>query len=207
MKRTLILPTSLVTTGLILLLLLATGCRLVSDEETTVVDEAIAAAMEVPAPVTTAQESALEFLRTSANHCVPPEGVQWHVKDQQTTTPAGYGAYRFSAEGCNITVSYPLAVESTAYHVSLTNDVTGFCWQAVIDDHGQILRTGVAADTEDAAGNPAASFCHDQEHTYEIRTLANGQQCGACVFSDGSACKAWDYFHGDCAPGDNPPGS
>ena len=186
--------------SLSLFLLLTTGCEQVAEEP---VVEA-ATEVEVPVPVAAAHESVLAFLRTSANHCVPPEGAQWKVSDRTAATPAGFGAYRFTADNCTITVSYP-AAGTTAYHVALNNAVTGFCWQAVVDEQGQILRTGVAADIEDAAGNPAATYCYQQGHTYEIRTLENGEKCGACVFSDGSACKAWDYFHGDCVPGENMP--
>lgn len=205
MKKHTLSTLLLFLTALSLFLLLASGCEQVGDEPVAAAVAEVAK-IEAPAPVAAAHESVLTFLRTSANHCVPPEGAQWQVSDRTAGTPAGFGAYRFSADNCRVTISYPLA-DTTAYHVALTNDVTGFCWQAVVDDHGQILRTGVAADTEDAAGNPAASYCHEQGHTYEIRTLENGQECGACVFADGSVCRAWDYFHGECAPGDNPPDS
>ena len=190
------------TVTLLLLLLFAGGCEQVAEDPAAppAVDAAV---VEVPAPVSTAHAAALQFLRTSANHCVPPAGAAWQIEERGEETPAGFAAYRFRADNCQITISYP-ETESTAYHVALTNEVTGFCWQAVVDAGGQILRTGVAADTEDAAGNPAATYCHRQGHTYEIRTLDNGQQCGACVFEDGSACKAWAYFQGECAPGEPP---
>ena len=54
----------------------------------------------------------------------------------------------------------------------------------------------------DAAGlpNPAAVFCQEQGHEYEIRTADDGSQCGVCVFADGSECDEWAFFRSECGP-------
>lgn len=51
--------------------------------------------------------------------------------------------------------------------------------------------------------NPAAVYCSEQGAEYEIREHEDGGQYGVCIFDDGSECDAWDFFRGDCAPGDN----
>jgi len=53
-----------------------------------------------------------------------------------------------------------------------------------------------------AAGlpNPAAVFCQEQGHEYEIRTADDGSQYGVCIFADGSECDGWAYFRGECGP-------
>ncbi len=48
-------------------------------------------------------------------------------------------------------------------------------------------------DTSTQLANPAATFCAENGHTYEIRDGAGGQT-GVCILSDGSEVDAWDYF-------------
>ncbi|MFQ5435789.1 MAG: DUF333 domain-containing protein, partial [Anaerolineae bacterium] len=75
--------------------------------------------------------------------------------------------------------------------------------QAVVNDNGRIIQTGSAAISETGLGNPSAVYCVEQGYQFEIFTLENGSQCGACVFPGGSFCRSWDYFHGDCRPNDH----
>lgn len=63
------------------------------------------AALEVPANVERAREAALDFMRVSANQCVPPEGTEWAASDGSDTAPDGYAIYRFHAQDCNIAVT------------------------------------------------------------------------------------------------------
>ncbi len=44
------------------------------------------------------------------------------------------------------------------------------------------------------AANPAATFCIDQGHGYEIRQDAEGNQYGVCKFKGGGEMDAWQYF-------------
>jgi hypothetical protein len=50
--------------------------------------------------------------------------------------------------------------------------------------------------------NPASVYCEEHGGVLEIRTDAEGNQAGVCVFPDGSECDEWAYFRGECAPGD-----
>lgn len=49
--------------------------------------------------------------------------------------------------------------------------------------------------------NPAAAYCEEQGHKYEIRTASDGSQSGVCIFADGSECDDWAYYRGECGPG------
>lgn len=158
--------------------------------------------ISIPAGVVMARNAVLEFLRTSANMCVPPAGVTWQASTDPDKTPEGFGVYRFTAEGCSITVAYALSPEGALYSVSVSNPVTGFCWEALVDGKGSVVRTGSAAHTE-PEGNPAAIYCAQQGNEYKIITTEEGAKCGACFFPDGSACKGWDYFFGECQQGEN----
>jgi putative hemolysin len=62
---------------------------------------------------------------------------------------------------------------------------------------------GECAPGEDAAGlpNPASAYCEEQGGTVEIRSDAEGNQYGFCVFADGSECDEWAYYRGECSPG------
>lgn len=53
------------------------------------------------------------------------------------------------------------------------------------------------------AANPAATFCINQGHAYEIRKDADGNQYGVCKFEGGGEQDAWEYFRVN-ATGANP---
>ncbi len=195
---------TLIVAVLALIVVFLTGCAQESEAAgTTAVSPAAETEIDVPAPVTAAREAALAFLREGANECVPSVVAKWQATTDPVNTPAGFSVYRFTSDECTITVSY--ALEPTAaplYHVALGDVGTGFCWQAVVNANGKIQKTGNAAAVEDGPGNPAALYCQAQGYEYEIRTNDDGTQCGECVFPDGSSCKSWSLFHGECQPGD-----
>lgn len=58
-------------------------------------------------------------------------------------------------------------------------------------------------DDEDQSNlpNPASVYCEEQGGTVEIRTDADGNQYGVCVFADGTECDEWAFFRGECAAG------
>ena len=45
--------------------------------------------------------------------------------------------------------------------------------------------------------NPASVYCTEQGNQLEIRTAADGNQNGVCVFSDASTCDEWAYYRGE----------
>lgn len=152
-----------------------------------------------PEEVLAARRAVLAFLRESANECVPPRGVIWESKPG--SAPQDFDVFRFDSEGCLMTVSYPLPpTESTLYHVTLHNSVSGFCWQANVDAEGEVVDTGTAAGMLPELANAAAAYCKEQGYTYEVQDQSDGQKCGQCVFEDGQSCNAWAYFQGMCAP-------
>ena len=46
--------------------------------------------------------------------------------------------------------------------------------------------------------NPAAVYCHALGYKYEIVTDDEGNQCGICIFPDGTACLGRDFYRGKC---------
>ncbi len=50
--------------------------------------------------------------------------------------------------------------------------------------------------------NPAAVYCEEQGGTIDIRTDAEGNQYGVCMFEDGSECDEWAFYRGECQPGE-----
>lgn len=48
--------------------------------------------------------------------------------------------------------------------------------------------------------NPASQYCEEQGGTVEIRDESGGQR-GVCVFDDGSECDEWEFYRGECEPG------
>lgn len=57
-------------------------------------------------------------------------------------------------------------------------------------------------DAQAGLPNPASVFCEEHDGELEIRTASDGGQHGVCMFEDGSECEEWDYFRGECQPGD-----
>jgi putative hemolysin len=167
--------------------------------------EATAVAVEVPDGVLRAQESVLTFMRTSANECVPPAGASWRV-EEDANPPAGYDVFRFRSDGCTMTITMPeQETEGMHYHVALGDGPTGFCWQAVVDSRGDVIKTGNAAQTDPTLGNPAETYCTQQGFRFEVVDLPVGGQCGMCVFDDGRMCNAWAFFHNACTLENAPP--
>lgn len=54
---------------------------------------------------------------------------------------------------------------------------------------------------EAGIANPASVYCEEQGGALDIRTDADGNEFGVCVFADGSECEEWAFFRGECAPG------
>jgi len=70
--------------------------------------------------------------------------------------------------------------------------------------NNKLLKSSSSGDEEvQQLANPASVYCVGQGGTLEIRTDSQGGQYGVCVFSDGSECEEWDYFNGECLPGEN----
>lgn len=163
-----------------------------------------ATAESVPAGVLNAREAVLDFLRQGANECVPPKQAGWRL-DDVPNPPDGFDVWRFLSGGCAMTITAAEApTDAPIYHVALGDGPTGFCWQAVVDDRGQILLTGNDAQSDPTLGNPAQAYCEQQGYTFEVVALDSGQLCGRCVFDDGRVCNAWAFFHGACTPENAP---
>jgi putative hemolysin len=46
--------------------------------------------------------------------------------------------------------------------------------------------------------NPASVYCTQKGNKLDIRTAADGNQTGICVFPDGRTCDEWAYYRGEC---------
>ena len=198
----LIKPARFLMLGLIMLLVgTAVGCSTTEEAEEPAAEEAVSE-VELPEEVMVVRDSALEHLRSIAQVCVPPEGTPWDSATNDDFADTGTSVYLFSAEECKLNISYPFpATEETLFYVAMRNATLDFCWQAFIDAEGEIQSTGYDA-VEPGMANPSALYCEEQGYVHEIRSAADGSQCGACVFSaaDDDVCNAWDYFYGNCGP-------
>lgn len=163
-----------------------------------------APADSVPEGVLAAREAVLAELREVVVECVPPKQATW-TQDDVPVAPEGYNVYRFLSSDCAITITVSQEpTDDPIYHVALGDGATGFCWQAIVNARGQILRTGAEAQTDPVFGNPAKNYCEANGFTFEMVALSSGQMCGRCTFDDGRSCNAWAYFHGACTPENAP---
>lgn len=154
---------------------------------------------EVPAAVIKARDAVLTFLRSDANCVVPPDGVRWNAVVGRA--PEGFTVYVFRAEQCFVSVAYPLSADAPTYHVGLTNQDIGFCWQASVNAQGKVVSTGTAAELMPELADAAATFCEEGGNAHTVEEQPDGTHCGVCTFPDGSHCKAWLYYQGVCEPG------
>lgn len=64
--------------------------------------------------------------------------------------------------------------------------------------------SGCGGDDEDdgdsGIANPASVYCVEQGGTVDIRTDADGNQTGVCVFPDGTEVDEWAYYRGEAEP-------
>ena len=190
----------LILSLLILLLTLGISCNTAEEAEPT--NAAETEEIELPDEVLVVRDSALDYLRTIAQVCVPPEDVPWQASTNDDFADTGTSIYLFSAEDCVLNVSYPSPIDdATMFYAALRNSTMDFCWQGFIDGEGNIQSSDYEA-VEPGLENPSAVYCEEQGYTFEIRTREDGKQCGACIFSEAEddVCNAWDYFYGSCAP-------
>lgn len=189
--------------AIILILCLTVSCGGEAEPEATGFTPT-APADSVPEGVLNAREAVLAEVREVAIQCVPPKQAKW-TQDEVPVPPEGYDVYRFLSSDCAITVTVSQEpTDDPIYHVALGDGATGFCWQAIVNRRGQILRTGSEAQTDPVFGNPAKNYCEANGYTFEMVTLSSGQMCGTCNFDNGLSCNAWAYFHGACTPENAP---
>lgn len=50
--------------------------------------------------------------------------------------------------------------------------------------------------------NPASVFCEENGGQVKLRTDETGAVAGVCILPDGSKCDEWEYYRGDCRPGE-----
>jgi hypothetical protein len=101
-------------------------------------------ATETPSPpeaspeVLAARDAALTFVREHFDEA-PAESLAW-VEERLTPEDVPGGAtWQYTAEGWVVTVSYAvLPPEWTVYHVSVTNESSGFEWEGRVDGSGRV---------------------------------------------------------------------
>ncbi|WP_298847088.1 DUF333 domain-containing protein [uncultured Ruegeria sp.] len=52
----------------------------------------------------------------------------------------------------------------------------------------------MAAGTKTSMPNPAATFCIENDGTYQLRKNEDGSVFGVCILKDGTEVDAWDYL-------------
>ena len=62
------------------------------------------------------------------------------------------------------------------------------------DEAGETTRGGVRRGVP----NPAAIYCVALGHEFKVVEDEEGNQYGLCIFQDGNACFAWDFYRGKC---------
>jgi putative hemolysin len=152
----------------------------------------------VPAEVAGAHRAVVEFMRAGAFSAVPARNATW--QESSVTVPEKFAAHQYQSADVTLIVTWK-EEDAEAYHVSLRNETSGYCWQAIVDRRGQVVKTGLEAETAAVPGNAAADYCIGQGYNYVIRETEENSLCSYCVFPDGSECKSWLYFYGECAPG------
>jgi putative hemolysin len=187
------LAITLLLAGLFALLLAACGEEAPVDAAATPLPT-----VDVPPVVNSVRDAAGSYLRESAAICAPPEGAVWHADKAAGSATPGSEVFRFVTGDCTLTVAGPDPLPADArFYVAYRNEASAFCWQALIDDRGEILATGYE-HTIPGLENPAQTYCEAQGARFEVITREDGTLCGACVFADGSFCNAWAYLYGDC---------
>lgn len=69
---------------------------------------------------------------------------------------------------------------------------------------GKIFIQATPTSEQPGIANPASVYCRDQGGILQIRKDNDGNEAGFCIFSDGSECEEWAYFHHECGPSVSP---
>ena len=64
----------------------------------------------------------------------------------------------------------------------------------ILDASWACSRCGGGSGSGVGIANPAAVWCVEQGHAYEIRKNPDGSEYGVCIFEDGTETDAWDYY-------------
>ena len=96
-----------------------------------------------------------------------------------------------------------LALSSVIGIVLISGCTLSSVRSAATDPATDVLSDTAPQETEEAQvgmANPAAVYCTEQGGTYDVRSDADGNQVGVCVFDDGSECDGWAFYRGECGP-------
>ncbi len=117
---------------------------------------------------------------------------------QPTATPAGVGMPNPASQYC---------VEQGG-RVEIRDEAEGQAGYCIFESGAECeewaFYRGECAPDGSQIANPAATYCLEQGHEYEIRTEADGSQIGYCIFDNGRECEEWAFVHGDCGPDSAP---
>jgi hypothetical protein len=95
---------------------------------------------EIPAGVTLAHKSALDYLALHDPSNAPPPNLAWAAEVIDTLGLVGAMHYRYTAQAWQMVIVVPVvAPEMTVYQVQVTNEQTGFTWEGSIDKDGVVI--------------------------------------------------------------------
>ncbi|WP_216602834.1 DUF333 domain-containing protein [Ruegeria sp. HKCCD4884] len=57
-----------------------------------------------------------------------------------------------------------------------------------------VATSAAAEGTKTSMPNPAATFCIENDGTYQLRKNEDGSVYGVCILKDGTEVDAWDYL-------------
>jgi putative hemolysin len=216
------------TFGLLLVVLLAAGCRPVS---TPAAVPAEPAAASTEAPTEEGGQEGLGIANPASVYC-EQQGGKLEIRDE-TDGQVGYCVFDDGSEceewaylrgecapgeaqaSAPIGMPNPASVHCTdeGGKLEMREDAAGGEYGMCVFADGSECEEWAFFRDECAPGvaqpsanmpNPASVNCLEQKGTLEIRQDASGGEYGMCVFADNSECEEWALLRGTCAPGDNP---
>jgi hypothetical protein len=126
--------------GLAVALLTACGSVWVDLEETPSTPHSTDPSAQPPAEVLNAFQTTLALLQSAYPDSAPTSDAGWQTDDITPPGLVGSGGYRFTIEGWQIDITYPIvAPEAMIYNIRAEHTTSDLHWEATIDAQGQII--------------------------------------------------------------------
>jgi hypothetical protein len=131
--------------SLLVVTLAACGSVEVDLEATATTASDIDSSGQPPDEIVSVLHTAIDQLRVEFPADSPDRDADWQAQDIATPGLVGSGGYRFTIEGWQIDITYPIvAPESMVYTITADQFTSGLHWKATVDSQG-LIQTPVTA--------------------------------------------------------------
>jgi hypothetical protein len=145
-------PTAMarLTLGLAILLACATGCSRIWKTPAPTPTPIPSPPVDIPAPVLTARNAALDFIRAAYPDQAPSQDMVWIARTASPLDLSGVSYYEFASDGWLLAVNEVIvsASQGILFEIDLDNLETGFNWSGRLDADYTVIESNLDVSVE-----------------------------------------------------------